>query len=107
MQLILIAERNGTTQEFVIGQGRFSDDMLTILDAQDVGARLKARESDCIAIPSERLLELRITPHVSVIDGMIFDTFDAEVDALAAAQKVATAPGVTLYLANAYHPPAA
>ncbi len=106
MQILILVDHAGSRQEFVISHGGFTNDVLTILDAQDVGARLKARESDCIAIPSDRLLELRITPHVSVIDGMIFDQFDDEVDALAAAQKAAMKPGATISLANSYHPPA-
>jgi hypothetical protein len=105
MQLLLIIERAGSRREFVISHGGFTDDVLTILDAQAVGARLKARESDCIEIPVDRLLELKITSHVSVIDGMVFDNFDDEVDALAKAQRAATAEGTRLYLASSFHPP--
>lgn len=106
MQILILVEQAGTTQEFVISRGGFTQDVLTILDAQAVGARLLARESDRIAIPADRLLELRISAHVSVIDGMIFDSFDDEVDALAAAQSAATRPGAQVYLANSFHPPA-
>lgn len=106
MQILILVEQGGSTQEFVISQGGFTQDVLTILDAREIGARLLARESDRIAIPADRLLELHITPHVSVIDGMVFDSFDDEVDALAAAQSAATRPGAQVFLANSFHPPA-
>ena len=106
MQILILVEQGGTTQEFVISQGGFAKYAFAILDAQEVGARLMARESDRIAIPADRLLELRSSPHISVIDGMTFDCFDDEVDALAAAQNAATVPGAKIFLANSFHPPA-
>lgn len=104
MQLFIIIQRAGTMREFPISPGGgFTDDVLILLDAQKTGALLKADGPDMIEITPERLLELRISPMVSVIDGATFDANDEGVEQLAAAQSEATKPGARMYLSRKAH----
>ncbi len=104
MQLFILIQNGTATRSIAVSpRESITQDVLSLLAAEEAGATLKANTAVPVAIETETLLDLRIHSHISVIDGIVLDHMDDSVYALAQAQIAAREAGARVFLATQPH----